>query len=232
MHTTVSIADPIQTSLLDRSRFEKTLGKFTLTEGALLIHIPQIPLELLDYETAKNRGYLSYPPQGLLYLSAIFRSLGILTHIVDLNHATLREAQNEFPNMQRAWQRVLDKAFKKFKSPFVGISYMFDVTYPELKNVSDYIRDNGPNVGISVGGVAASADPGVILRNNIADLVFSHEGEESIKHLYRYLRKENDDLPPNLSFLDSNGKLINTYSLVGGEVDYDIRSEYKKIKIK
>ncbi len=218
-------------SFSDEMEMRRCLKKITLDEVAVLVHIPQIPLELLDSETAKNRGYLAYPPQGLLYLSSVFSSLGVESHIVDLNFSTLREAQNDCLGIDEAWKRSLDKVLSKYKTPFIGISYMFDVTYPALKSVSEYIRSKFPQAGIVVGGVAASADPELLLRNHIADLVFSHEGEETIEQLYHYIQDTSSTLPSNLHFIGSKGKLISTLDSPGGRVDYDIRPEYRKIKI-
>ena len=65
------------------------IAGFELESGAILIQVPQVPLELIEPEVAKSRGYFAYPPHALFYLSATFRGLGLETRLLDLNFVFL-----------------------------------------------------------------------------------------------------------------------------------------------
>ena len=84
-----------------KSELDRILSGFEFEKGAVLIQIPQVPPSLIEQTPARNRRYFAYPPQGLLYLSAIFRELGIDTRIVDLNFVILKEAQKKNPGIKR-----------------------------------------------------------------------------------------------------------------------------------
>ena len=214
-----------------RTQLDIKLAGFPFEEAAVLVHVPQVPLDLLELEVARNRGYFAYPPQGLLYLSATFGLLSLNTRIADLNLAVLKESQHEDPNLEKAWQDSLEEALEPYNYPFVCISFMFDLTFPQVKGVCDYIRSTRPGVCIGIGGVSATADPERLLNEGLADLVFSHEGERTIESLYNYLRGQRNELPVNLSFLDVEGNLLQTSMETAGEVDLDIKDEYTKIQI-
>ena len=224
-----------------KAQLDQRLLGFEFEQGAVLVHVPQVPLDLMEPEVARNRGYFAYPPQGLLYLSATLRLLGIETRIVDLNLAVLRESQGENPDLAGAWRKALEEALAPFPNPFVCVSFLFDLTFPQLKEVCEYVKVNKPGVCIALGGVSATADPDRLLIEGLADLVFSHEGERTLESFYGYIRdRETRDnkagekeagLPINLSFLDSSGGVMHTPTATGGEVELDIRDEYACISI-
>ena len=227
--TSQAAQDPTATGDL-KQKLDECLSRFDFEHGALLVQVPQFPLEMLDTATARGRGYFAYPPQNLLYLAATFRSLGIETRLVDLNYVVLSEAIKDDGNPEAAWQRALEEALFDFDSPLVCASLMFDTTQSSFERVCDFIRKRAPNSCIAAGGVAATADP-IRLLNDGIDLVFSHEGELSLNRLYTYLRGESQELPVNLSFLNGDGQAMHTPEAPGSPVDLDIREEYDRIPI-
>jgi radical SAM superfamily enzyme YgiQ (UPF0313 family) len=226
----VAEQDPRQRLLWNE--LDRRLSGFEFEDGALLIEIPQVPLHLIEPEVARNRGYFSYPPQGLLYLSATLRRLGVATHIVDLNFEVLAEAQKDVPDVESAWRVALDRALGKFGSPFVCVSFMFEPTYPEFERVCEYVRKAKPGACIAAGGVNATADPGRLLSQGLVDLVFSHEGEHTLDRFYDYVRRRPPATPPNVSFLGSHGDVLQTDRQTGSDVSADIREEYAGIAIR
>lgn len=215
-----------------KRELNRLLSSLDFEEGAVLVQLPQVPADLLEKQAARNRGYFSYPPQGLLYLSAAFRSIGVRTSIIDLNYAVLKEAQREQSDIERAWEKALDDALSPFFKPLVCVSFMFELTFPYFKEVCHFIRSRRPGSCIAAGGGNATADPDSILVGGLADLVFRHEAEVSIPRFYDYLRGNTKDIPPNLSFLDSQGKPVHTHTVTGGDVNLDIRGEYTLIDIR
>ncbi|MBT4769713.1 MAG: B12-binding domain-containing radical SAM protein [Rhodospirillaceae bacterium] len=204
---------------------------YTFEGGALLVQIHQVPFHALDAGVARARGYFAYPPQSLLYLSAVFDGLGIQPHILDLNFHVLKEMQKKDGDPRSAWVKNLNEGLAVFDRPVVCLSLMFDSTYEQFRETCEYIKKNKPDAFIAVGGVAATADPERILRDGLADIVFSHEGESSLRRFYEFLRGENEELPINLSFLNGEGELVQAPMASGGEVDLDIRDQYARLPI-
>lgn len=207
------------------------VDKFNFEDGAVLVQVPQVPPSLIEHAVARNRGYFAYPPQGLFYLSAEFRELGLETAIVDLNYEMLRAAQTEAADIDMAWKDALDETLATFDQPFICISFMFDATYSQLVEVSEHIRATRPGLAIAVGGVAATADPDRILKLGMADFVFANEGEMPLAAFYNFIRGKLASLPPNLSFLDTNGEVVSTPKITGSKIDADLRAEYDKLPL-
>lgn len=219
---------PLQT----QNALRKIANKYQFDDGAVLIQIPQVPPELIEGTVARNRGYFAYPPQGLFYLSAAFRELGIETAIVDLNFEMLRGAQDQDVSPDQFWRNSLDKTLATFTAPFICVSFMFDSTYGQLIEVCQHIKKARPDLCIAVGGVAATADPERILRRGLADLIFANEGELPLAKFYKYLRDNDSPQPPNLSFLDPDDQTFcETQKVTGSEIDWDIRQEYQKVPL-
>ena len=60
-----------------KSALDARLHPFNFEKGVLLVQVPQLPLDILETETARGGGYFAYPPQNLLYLAAIFRGQSV-----------------------------------------------------------------------------------------------------------------------------------------------------------
>ena len=213
------------------SDLRSRLSKFNLEDNPVLIQIPQFPLDLFDSNVAKKHGYFAYPPQGLLYISASMRKHGINSKILDLNFEVLEEAQKSNPKIDQAWQDTLMVVLEKADAPFVGVSFMFEWSFPNFQLVCKFIRARKPDACIAAGGVAATSDPDRLIREGLVDIVFSHEGESAISSFYSFVRRETSELPINISFLDNQGVITHTPRVTGGNVDLDITREFKKIPI-
>jgi len=209
------------------------LAGFEFEEGAILVQIPQVPLDLLEGEVARNRGYFAYPPQGLLYLSAVFGALGVEARIVDLNFVVLEQGQKsaEPRDVERAWRDALDTALEAYTRPFVCVSFMFDPTYPQFRAVCEEVRRRRPTACIAAGGVNATADAARLVEEGLVDFVFTNEGEYSLERFYRYVRGQRDELPVNLVFRDADGAVVRTEEFRDAAVDFDIREQYDRIAI-
>ena len=206
-------------------------GRFEFEDSVILINIPQVPCYRLDPRVAKNKGYFAYPPHGLLYLAAVFRALGVPCEILDLNYDVLRAFQMGKTDWERVCRDKIAAAVARRRKPLIGLSFLFDATAPALEAVSRFLKSRYPDLCVAAGGVAATADPELLLRRGWADVVFGHEAETTVPAFYRFLRGETSDPPVNMAFLDGGGSLRRTASGTGGAVDLDIRAEYKLIPI-
>ena len=219
-----------------RSGLDHLLNGFGFYEGSgpdgvVFLQIPQVPSSAIEQQIAKNLGYFVYPPQGLLYLAAVMEEVGVDSHIVDLNRKVLIAAQKDKVNILKAWQRQIDLAILNYERPLIAISFMFDSTRSQLNEVMAYIKRTYPQLCLVVGGVAATGDPESILRTKNADLVFHNEGEGPLASFFAYVKDRNERVPNNISFISSNGLMIQSNVVSGGEVDFDIRSQYNKLDI-
>jgi radical SAM superfamily enzyme YgiQ (UPF0313 family) len=209
---------------------DKVLSKYSIGSSTLLINIPQVPLEILDNEVARNKGYFAYPPQGLLYLAAQLRPLNINTQILDLNYEILRGIQDQDLLVDSFWKHLIDCAIENLNFPVIGLSLMFEATFGTFESISRYIRKKYPKLLMTVGGVQATADKDLILRENLADIVFSNEGEQAFKILFDYIKGNNKDEFINMSIIEGD-KVCSTELVTGGEVDVDISLEFELIPI-
>lgn len=226
---------PSPGTLADDSAIRETLGvlvgRYAFESGVVLVQIPQISETVIEAQVVQNRGYFAYPPHGLLYLGATLDGLGVPNVVLDLNIELLKFARNGVKDLRGAWQDALRSKIELFDGAFVCISFMFDSTFSQLRNVCDFVRREFPNSCIAVGGVGASADPAEIFNECNADIVFLNEGEIPLKQFYDYMRGTTDKLPDNLCLKNSAGGAVSTAKSTGGDVDLDIRPQYQKIGI-
>lgn len=201
--------------------------------GSILIQIPQVPRQYLEDNFVKNHGYFAYPPQGLLYLSSIMDSLNIESIIIDINYEELKSANKNSNDVTLVWKKQIIDGINKFKTPVFFLSFMFDPTYPQLKDVAKYIKIiAGENTIIIIGGVGATADPEKLVSKEWCDIVIVNEGENGILSLYKFLNGSIDTIPDNLFWMDKKNRIYKGDIVQGGEVNIDIRSQYKKLEIK
>lgn len=218
-------------SLLETSenQVKNKTHQFPLDKGMLLINIPQVPLGSLDPVVSRTKGYFAYPPQGLLYLAAQLRSVDLPAQILDLNFEVLKSMQTQDSVSDEFWEKLIDQKIAEMESPFIGISLMFEKTYETFEKISKYIKNSYPKLGIAVGGVHASADKERILKEGLADFLFSHECENSLRNLLLYSKGKKDVELSNISILDENSNIISTQMLAGADGDYNITKEFDLI---
>jgi radical SAM superfamily enzyme YgiQ (UPF0313 family) len=221
----LGIADPRLAALRNR------VAPYDFHEGAVLINVPLVPLDLVDRDVALNRGYFAYPPTTQLYLSAILREHNVPSIVLDLNFVLLEEARRPDPDLEGAWKRALDGALSRFENPLICVSLMFESTYDQFKRICDYVRRSKPSSCIMSGGVAATADPEKLVTEGMTDLVFLHEGEKPLADFYGFLDGSSNRSPSNLVFLDRSGTVVRMDSAEGGPIATDIRQDYEKIDV-
>jgi radical SAM superfamily enzyme YgiQ (UPF0313 family) len=214
-----------------RRELARLVSRFEFEDGAVLVNVPEHPRESLERQKALDRCYLAFPPQGLFYLSAMLRSLGIRSTLVDLNLVVLEEMRKQQPDVEKACREALAAALEEFKHPWVGISFMFDPVFSEFTRTCEEVRRQDPSACIIAGGVAATADPPALLREGLVDLVLSHEAEMTLAGFYGYIRNGRDQLPVNVSFLDGERTVRSTPEQPGGDVNLDIRDEYDHLPL-
>jgi radical SAM superfamily enzyme YgiQ (UPF0313 family) len=200
-------------------------------DGVVFLHIPQVPSHVISQSIAENLGYFVYPPHGLLYLSAVLENNGVSSRIADLNRSVLIAGQDGGKNITRAWQAEVQEAIAVYERPLVAISFMFDSTRAQLNEVMAFVKKTHPKLCVVVGGVAATGDPEAVLRTGHGDIVFHNEGEGPLIGFFDLINNSRAKIPDNISFLAKDGSLRQSNIVSGGEVDFDIREQYKKIDV-
>jgi hypothetical protein len=231
MELKIQVAPDTNDPRVDAS-LRRLTEKFRFDKSVVLVNIPQIPLDQLDQEVALNRGYFAYPPQGLLYLAAFFRSLGIPCEILDLNFVVLRATQEGNRDLEGVWKKALDEVICRNDQPLICVSFMFEATRTAFENICRHIRQTDPQLCLSSGGVNATAYATEIIQEGLADIIFRNEGEQGLDGFFRFLRGKTRTLPPNLIFRDDDGEIFETPVKLGGSVDLDIIPEFELLPIR
>lgn len=225
-------------SLLDAENvkaFEQFVSSLKIRNPKELVLIaPQlVPGEFFDPVVAQNQGYYAFPPVGLLYIAAVAKRVNpdIKLHMIDLNYEMLKAAHQADFNYED-WKKIVGRVLDQCEAPHVGITYMFGATKPVFLSVSQWVRENYPDVPILAGGVQATYDAPELIEKKVADIVFRREGEKQYESFLRScMNSEMHDIPRGAIF-NYQG---NTYELgeTAGDpdVNWDIRDFYDMLDI-
>jgi radical SAM superfamily enzyme YgiQ (UPF0313 family) len=161
----------------------------------LLVVPPDMSSKMFNYKQAKEKRYTNFPPYGFVILAEHLNQINIETHILNLHHELLKEAQsseNEKTfSFSQIWKSKLDEEIGQFKPDLIGLTCMFTMTHDSLKNVAKYLDKY--EIPIAAGGVHVSSDPSRIFKDIPAiSIVFQKEAEVAIK---KFVKVVNNELP-------------------------------------
>ena len=198
----------------------------------ILIQPALVPADFFDVTTARNGGYYNFPPAGLLYLAAAARAAdpSLNIHIIDVNHELLKAAhRDDFE--YGMWRKLVRDQIKKCRSPHVAVTYMFGTTKPCFIDVTDFIREEFPNVPVLSGGVQATYDFEEILKNGNCDIVARREGEQQLTNYLKALAGDTMAFPEGMAFLE-DGKVVELGTPHENDaVNWDLKPFYDMIKV-
>jgi radical SAM superfamily enzyme YgiQ (UPF0313 family) len=154
------------------------------TPGSMmLLNPPQFPPAQVKQETAVNKGYSTYPPNGLFHLMAAMHladsKLKVRIHDLHLRMIQLG-AEGEKDILAKLRQDVLELC-APFERPLVGINFMFATSEDSAFELSDWLHELGAIV--VYGGVQSTFDFQRILELGKADIVVRFEAEETIQRI-------------------------------------------------
>jgi radical SAM superfamily enzyme YgiQ (UPF0313 family) len=199
----------------------------------ILINPPQVPEAAFDPVVARNRGYYAYPPVGLLYITAVAKSVNpnLDVRILDLNYEMLH--QSILPNFTyQFWHELLRDTLDTCDAPYVGITYLFGATKQPFLQVSQWLRQHYPAVPILAGGVQATYDCAELLRDNYCDMVFRREAEAQFYAFMQHCSGQNPEALPWGSAFRHHGVVYELGEPAGEvPVEWDIRPYYELINI-
>ena len=169
----------------------------------LLINPPQFPPRHVRQETALNKGYSSYPPNGLYHLAAAIHAVApdLDVRVYDLHLRMLELAARNEPDLSAALLREVEAICAPFKTPMVGLNFMFATSEESAFELADALRERGALVVF--GGVQSTFDFERILTLGKADIVVRFEAEDTIQDFVRLWRDTDGTGPTplkNVSF--------------------------------
>ena len=213
--------------------YQKFLGRFKPIKELFLIAPMQVPEPVFDIEVAKGAGYFNYPPVGLLYIASVAKHADpdIKIHLVDLNLEMLQKANGENFSYD-FWKLRLSNILKNTKSAYVGISCMFDVNKETFIEISQYIKDEFPNIPVLAGGVQATYDYEELLEKFGFDLIFRKESEQQFSNFISNVNKADfSSWPKGAAFIHEQQVMALGEPDQETPVEFDIRDAYSLIPI-
>lgn len=163
----------------------------TSVRKILLVNPPDVQAALFDYNTAKRGRANNYPTYGLGVIARHLLNSGYDVKICNLNHEVLKkvaasECSEEF-DFTAVWKGILFDAIAEYQPDLIGITCIFSVTGPSLKEVCSACqefepswRTDGRKVPIAIGGVHVTHDlQNVMTDIPEADVAFLNEAERA-----------------------------------------------------
>ena len=193
----------------------------------------QVPKSVFDVTVARKCGYFNYPPMGLVYIAAVANQVapGIKIRILDLNHETLKRAE-ESSFSYDDWKHSINNLIQTSQKPLIGISCMFSVNTEMAVDIAQHIRQNFPYIPLLGGGVQATYDYDKMLLDWGFDFVFRKESEVQFSlFLKNLLWKDLTHVPEGVAF--SSKEKIFTLGEPPAEVpvNTDINEQYSLLPI-
>lgn len=154
----------------------------------ILFNPPQFPPRHVRSDTARNKGYSTYPPNGLYHLAAAIHAEdpGVEVRIYDLHLRMIQLAAENETDLSAALKREVEEICVPFERPLVGINLMFATSEESTFELADWLHARGAIV--LFGGVQSTFDFQRILRLGKADVVVRFEAEETIQQVMSLCR--------------------------------------------
>ena len=157
----------------------------------LLVNPPDVHGALFDYDTAKRGRANNYPAYGLGVIARNVMNAGYQVKICNLNHELLKKVavseNGAVFDFAATWKKILFDAIEDYQPDLIGITCIFSVTGPSLKEVCRAAKEIIPSwleakrkVPLAIGGVHVTHDVQTIM-NDIpeADFAFLNEAEKA-----------------------------------------------------
>lgn len=197
-------------------------------ERLLLIQMPQIDVDVLNYDIAKVNGYYVFPPTGLQYVYEEIRHRDIEVQILDLNFEILKSFIDN-PTFQASnWIEILKDKIDEFNPTIVGVSCLFDFSIKYFMDVLEYLQKCSNAIIIS-GGVIATFEWSNILQKSLSHFVIKGEAEGKINYLLDHITDENfgSQASSNIFYKPTNTIFETNGSFVAVNFDTNLIESYK-----
>jgi len=163
----------------------------TPVRKVLLINPPDVQEALFDFDIAKRGRANNYPTYGLGVIARQLLDNGYDAKICNLNHEVLKKVAEAETGVNfdytANWKRILFDAVAEYQPDLIGITCIFSVTGPSLKEVCQACKEfepswqvDGRKIPIAIGGVHVTHDLQEIMSGiSQADVAFLNEAEKA-----------------------------------------------------
>jgi radical SAM superfamily enzyme YgiQ (UPF0313 family) len=245
-HKLIDIAEKTEKDREELGAYIRSKFKNQVVKRVLLVNPPDIHESIFDYSTAKRGRANNYPPYGLGVIAGHLIKNNYETQLVNLNHEILKEVHKSNSsidfNYTNVWKKSLQEAIDKFKPDLVGVTCLFSVTGPSLKEVCDEIKNytkyinNEAGTPVAVGGVHLTHDVQHILdENKSIDFAFLNESEIAFIEFLNYINNKKNNISHLANLITKspiNGeKIIFTKQLQPNENQLEMIPAYELMDI-
>lgn len=160
----------------------------------LLIQTPQFPIDAIDSEVARNRGYYAYPPTGLQWLAQVAMAEGFGAEILDLNLLFLEHINSNGHPGPKAYHELLDHHLKQVVPCIVGVTCLsvwsdfFAAPHP-LTDLLVYLMETSKHLVVA-GGTAVNNDIHGFLSRGLCHFILAGEGEDRLRYLLNIITRK------------------------------------------
>ena len=210
----------------------KSIKKNTDYQKLLLIQMPQVDVDVLNYDIAKANGYYIFPPTGLQYIYEEIKHRNIEVQIIDLNFEILKQFITNKNFNPLDWLNILKECIAKFNPTMIGVSCLFDFSIKYFIDVLEYLKKDSEAL-IITGGVIATFEWNNILKKDLAHFVIKGEAEGKINYLLDYITNENfNEKTTSNIYYKLNGNVKETNGeLLAANFDKNLIDSYKLFNI-
>lgn len=234
----------------DNDNFNQKIAElkknFKINNKILFIHCPTFDFNAIDIKVIKNRGYYSYPPYGLMCLSAATEEAETDFEILDLNFLLLKKLQNKDTiNKREALELIISLLKEKLDknhysvigiSAGVTVSNVFIAKEHPFIECLKFLKEKNESI-ILAGGVIANDETVGLLRHGLCHFVFKGEGEQKLRFFLSKLNDFNfsgmtqDNYIPGIAFALNESIYETQGNLENVEFVWDMEKSYEKIPL-
>lgn len=145
---------------------------------------PDVDKFQFSYDVAKRKRYLNYPPYGLGLLAEKIKLKNVKSQIINLQNDVLREAILSENEEKFDYDLVWKKSLENLEADIFALTCMFSQTHISFQSVSNYLKQQYPNVpqvagGVHVTNAIVEANTREKFYNDLKDvnLFFLYEGD-------------------------------------------------------
>lgn len=137
---------------------------------------------------SENAGV--FPPLGLAYIAAVLKKAKHEVKIIDFCLGKIKKRKNGFCWYGKSYHEIEDE-IRNYKPDLIGLGCFFSIRFPYVLKIAKICKKVFPNTPIVIGGIHATVNPKLVLKNKEIDYIVLGEGENTIIDLINAIKGEN-----------------------------------------
>lgn len=127
-----------------------------------------------------------FPPLGLAYIATVLRQKKHKVQIVDFSLGGIRKTRGGYFWYGKKFYEIKEE-IKNYNPDLIGLGCFFSIRFPYVLKLAKVCKSVFPKTPVVIGGIHATVNPRLVLKNKEIDYVVLGEGEETIIHLVNAL---------------------------------------------